>query len=99
MRLVLETGTGLVAVFAVNGAVAIGTERHEGRLAAIGTYCFEHFTGLTIIAALVFALSAAVWATRGLVDESATGVEFLLTGSEDKLGTTFTAVQGLVLIH
>jgi len=86
--LVLETWTRLVAVLAIDRAITIGTEGHESGFAAVGTYRFEHLPGLTIVAALVLTLSAAIGATRRLVDETAAGVEFLLSCGENELRTT-----------
>ena len=84
------------AIAAVDGAIGFGLEGHASFLAAASANGGEVLTGAT---SGVLASIAAGLAALGLVLEAALCIEFLLTGGEHELLTTFLANQSLVLIH
>jgi hypothetical protein len=87
IQLVLGVHLG-VAVAAVNGTIGLGLEGHLGLAAAASAGSGEQLTGSTSV---VLASDTACLAALGLVLETLSCVELLLTSGEHELVAAFLA--------
>ena len=95
------------AVATVDWAVSSRPERHSCVLAAIGAYCWMHFSGgsikptaeATAVVALVSPRLTAARATFGLTRVALLSMIRLVVGAKGERLTTFCTCEGSVRVH
>ena len=93
---VLSSTSSCEALAAVNGLTLGGFEGLLALLAALYANCRKHLScGLLRI----LLCSTALLASGGLVLKASLRIEFLLASCENKLVSTISALQCLVLVH